>query len=227
MRSLGDRYATYADEVARFLRAGAEVMRRTQSVNPKVSDVVREAGLSNQAFYRHFKGKDELLVAILDDGAEQLVQYLTHLMDKETRPSDKIRRWVTGIMAQAVNPAAADATRPFVVDSLRLAAQHPEESMRSEERLRAPLRTALAEASQSGELPGVDPIRDAEAVYYLTMGTMQGYLVRDEVPAADAVERLCDFVIAGLAGTGAHGAMKPQMRDRAGRKERKGERRGA
>jgi len=119
-------------------------------------------------------------------------------MDKETRSSDKIRRWVTGIMAQAVNPVAADATRPFVVDSLRLAAQHPEESMRSEERLRAPLRAALGLAVSAGELPSADPLRDAEAVYYLTMGTMQGYLVRAEVPTAGEIERLSDFVISGL-----------------------------
>ena len=198
LRSLGDRYTTYAEEVDRFLRAGLRVMRHSQSINPKVSDVVREAGLSNQAFYRHFKGKDELLVAILDDGADQLVRYLTHLMERELRPSDKIRRWVSGIMAQAVNPDAADATRPFVVDSLRLAAQHPEESTRSEERLRAPLRAAIAEASACGELPGADPLRDAESVYYLAMGTMQGYLVRSEVPTAAEIERLGDFVMAGL-----------------------------
>lgn len=185
----------------RFIRAGVQVMRRSQSVNPKVSDVVREAGLSNQAFYRHFKGKDELLAAILEDGARQLLDYLTHLMDKETRPSDKIRRWVTGIMAQAVNPVAADSTRPFVVDSLRLAAQQLEISERANESLRAPLRAAIAEAAASGEFPGADAQRDAETIYYLTMGTMEGYLVRSEVPAGAEIERLCDFVLSGLART--------------------------
>jgi AcrR family transcriptional regulator len=196
LRSLGDRYTTYADEVQRLRRAGLAVMRRTQSINPKVSDVVREAGLSNQAFYRHFRGKDELLLAILDDGARQLVDYLTHLMDKEAQPVAKIRRWVAGIMAQAADPAAADATRPFVVESLRLAAQFPEQSTRSEERLRAPLREAIAQAS---ELSEADATRDAEAVYHLAMGTMHGYLVRGETPSPAEIDRLCDFVVAGLA----------------------------
>jgi AcrR family transcriptional regulator len=198
-RSLGDRHATYASEVERFLRAGVEVMRRTQSINPKVSDVVTEAGLSNQAFYRHFRSKDDLLIAILDDGARQLVDYLTHLMAKEDRPANKIRRWIEGVMAQAVNPVAADATRPFVVDSLRLASQYPEHALRSEERLRAPLAEAIAEAAAGLELASADPQQDAGAIYHLTFGTMQGYLVRAEVPTRAEVAHLVDFVLAGLA----------------------------
>jgi AcrR family transcriptional regulator len=199
LRSLSDRHATYASEVERLLRAGVEIMRRTQSINPKVSDVVHEAGLSNQAFYRHFRSKDDLLIAILDDGSRQLVDYLTHLMAKEARPIGKIRRWTEGVMAQAVNPVAADATRPFVVDSLRLANQYPEHAMRSEERLRAPLSEAIAEAAASLELSSTDPVRDAEVVYHLTFATMHGYLMRGEVPTHADVEHLVEFVLAGLA----------------------------
>ena len=63
MRTLTPRYETYTAEVRRLLDAGFEVMRRTGNVNPRVSEIVRDAGLSNQAFYRHFASKDELLVA--------------------------------------------------------------------------------------------------------------------------------------------------------------------
>jgi hypothetical protein len=107
-------------------------------------------------------------------------------------------------MAQAVNPAAADATRPFVVDSLRLANLYPEHATRSEDMLRAPLNAAIAEAAEAQELVSADPRRDAEAIYHLTFSTMHGYLIRGEPPSRADVEHLVQFVLAGLArgGTG-------------------------
>ena len=39
---------------------------------PRVADIVTEAGISNEGFYRHFASKDALVAAILDDGTERL-----------------------------------------------------------------------------------------------------------------------------------------------------------
>ena len=88
----------YSEEVARLIGAAIAVMRRSQSKNPtvSVSDTIAEAGLSNQAFYRHFQGKDEFLLAILDDGLRQLLVYLEREMAQATSPLDKVRKWVQG-----------------------------------------------------------------------------------------------------------------------------------
>jgi AcrR family transcriptional regulator len=91
-RTLAGRHAAYADEVRRLIDAGSAVMRRTGSIDPKVGDIVREAGLSNQAFYRHFRSKDELLLAILDDGLERLVGYLEHRMATTPDPLVRVSR---------------------------------------------------------------------------------------------------------------------------------------
>ena len=48
-------------------------MRREGSIDPQVRAIVQEAGLSNQAFYRHFSSKDASLLAVLADGQRQLV----------------------------------------------------------------------------------------------------------------------------------------------------------
>ena len=192
MRALADRYETYTDEVRRLLDAAFSVMRRTGSVSPRVSEIVREAGLSNQAFYRHFASKDELLVAVLDDGLQQLVDYLEHVMAKADTPLGQVRRWVEGILAQAVDAQAASSTRPFVVNSLRLRDQFRDEVQRSDERLKAPLRAALA------AVPTADPARDTEAVYQLAMGRMHAFVLRGERPACRDVEHTVEFAIGGL-----------------------------
>jgi AcrR family transcriptional regulator len=193
MRALADRYEAYTDEVRRLLDAAFSVMRRTGSVSPRVSEIVREAGLSNQAFYRHFASKDELLVAVLDDGLQQLVDYLGHVMAKADTPLGQVRRWVEGILAQAVDAQAASSTRPFVVNSLRLRDQFRDEVQRSDERLKAPLRAALA------AVPTSDPARDAEAVYQLAMGRMHAFVLQGQRPARRDVEHTVEFAIRGLS----------------------------
>ena len=64
-RAVADRHEGYAAEIRALLDAALEVMQRDDTVDPKVADIVRASGLSNQAFYRHFDGKDALLLALL------------------------------------------------------------------------------------------------------------------------------------------------------------------
>jgi AcrR family transcriptional regulator len=196
LRALAGRHETYTDEVRRLLDAGFAVMQRTGSVDPRVSDIVREAGLSNQAFYRHFRGKDELLVAMLDDGLHQLVDYLEHVMAKATTPVDRVRAWVRGVLAQATDATAAESTRPFVVNSLRLRDQFGDEVRASDERLKQPLRAAIAAIDGAA---GADVERDTEAVYQLAMGRMHAYLLERARPTRRDVDHLVEFAVRGLA----------------------------
>jgi AcrR family transcriptional regulator len=199
-RALAPRYSTYADEVRRLIDAGVAVMRRGQSTNPRVSEIVAEAGLSNQAFYRHFRSKDELLLAILDDGLRQLVGYLEHQMAKETSGLGQVRRWVEGILAQAANPRAAEATRAVVINTTRLGQLFPEESRQTQDLIKAPVRAAIETAVELGELAAADPERDAEAAYRLAMGTMQSWLSNGQRPSKADIGHLVGFVVAGLQG---------------------------
>jgi AcrR family transcriptional regulator len=99
-RSLAKRGAGYTGEVRRLLDAALDVMKRRGTASrPRVADVVNAAGLSNDAFYRHFPSKDALVAALLEDGAERLYGYVAHQMAKEPAPEGKVRRWVQRITA--------------------------------------------------------------------------------------------------------------------------------
>ncbi len=64
-RTLAKRGVGYASEVRRLLDAALEVMRQGGTASrPRVADIVA-AGLSNDAFYRHFPSKDAL-VGVID-----------------------------------------------------------------------------------------------------------------------------------------------------------------
>lgn len=193
-RTLAGRYETYADEIRRFIAAGIAVMRRTGTLDPRVIDVVTEASLSNQAFYRHFKSKDELLLAILDDGRRRLVESLERRMAAAPPGVKQVRRWVEGVMEQARNKTAARDTRVFAINAARLAHEFPTESTHSREVLLAPLRAAV-------QASGGDPARDADAIYHLTMGSMQAHLSEGTTPSKTDVEHLVRFALAGLGAT--------------------------
>ncbi|HEY1652614.1 MAG TPA: helix-turn-helix domain-containing protein [Acidimicrobiales bacterium] len=107
-RSLAKREGDYADEVRRLLDAALELMQRSGTTSrPRVADIVGAAGLSNDAFYRHFRSKDDLVNALLEDGSARLRGYLTHQMAKARTPEAQVRRWVEGVLAQADGELAA------------------------------------------------------------------------------------------------------------------------
>lgn len=194
-RTLQERTAAYADEVRRLVDAAYAVMRRTESLDPRVSDIVQAAGFSNQAFYRHFRSKDELLVAVLDDGRRRLVETLERRMARAAPGAAAVQAWVEGLLEQARNPEAAANTRPFAVNGARLAERYPDATASQREQVVAPLRSAVAAADG-------DPDRDADAIYHLTMAATEDAIVRRQPPSRDDVAHLVAFALHGIGASG-------------------------
>jgi len=198
-RTLAERHSAYLEEVQRLIDATYAVVRRTGNVDPRVSDIVREAKSSNQAFYRHFRSKDELLAAILADGRRQLVGYLEHRMAQASTPIGRVRGWIEGVLAQATNRDAAERTRPFAVHGDRLTDQFPAEQRASVAALTDLLRAAIEAAVEAGELPSdTDAARGADVVYHLAMGRMHQHLIDRTAPHKRDTEHLVGFALRGL-----------------------------
>ncbi len=183
-RTLADRHETYAAEIRTLLDAALTVMRRDETIDPRVSDIVRTAGLSNQAFYRHFRGKDELLVALLDDGRQRLLATIERRMARAGGGAEAVRAWIEVVLAQARDPEAAAATRPFAINGDRLAVEFPDETRRSRDRLVDPLRAIVGDAA-------------ALAVYHLAMGTAHDALVSRRAPSRAEVDHVVEFGLKG------------------------------
>jgi AcrR family transcriptional regulator len=195
-RALRRRRAIYQDEVRRLIAASFALIRESGALEPRVSEIVRRAGLSNQAFYRHFRSKDELLLAVLDEGVAILEGYLEHRMEGFSSPEDRVRAWMEGMLEQVLDPAAAAATRPFALSRARLADLFPREVEASEQRLTAMLQDALREAGDA--LQSSDPQRDAETLYDLAMGWMQRRLAQPDLATRADADALTEFALHGV-----------------------------
>ncbi len=199
-RALARQRAAYAREAGRLVQATLRLIRERGVLEPSVAAIVRAAGLSNQAFYRHFRTKHELLVAVLDEGIRLLATYLEERMAAAATPAEQVEAWLRGVLEQALHPRGAAATRPFAVRRGELAVHHPEEVARSEQQLTDPLRRALEAARATGALPHVDPTRDGEALYHLAFGWLEARLAEPEAAQRADAERLVAFAMAGLRG---------------------------
>lgn len=190
-RALADRGAAYESEVRRLIDAGIEVMRRcgTES-RPRVADIVAAAGLSNEAFYRHFPSKDALVAAILEDGAERLGSYLAHQMGKESTPEGRIRRWVEGVLSQATDDDIAATTLAVMWNggslSQGITSGPPTASGPLAPLLRAPF----------AALGSVDPDLDASLAAHATIGKLNDYLWHRTRPSDAEIAHIVEFCLA-------------------------------
>ncbi len=155
---------------------------------PRVSDVVSAAGLSNEAFYRHFPSKDALVAAVLQDGAERLVAYLTHQMEKEQSAEGRIRRWVVGVLSQAEDEIAATT-----LAVLWNGGSVGEGLASGRHFASAPLAALLEEPFAS--LGSDDPAFDASLAAHATLGRLSDYLWERTVPTPAETERITDFCL--------------------------------
>jgi AcrR family transcriptional regulator len=196
-RSTGERQASYVEEIRVLVDATFHLIEKTGIFDPPLRDILKTAGLSTQAFYKHFRSKDELLLVLLDDGRRQLLSYLEHRMDKASTPAGRVRAWIEGVLAQAANQKAAQRTKPFVANQDRLADQFPVEQQASVDLLVDLLVDALS------KLPGNArdrrlTRRDAEAIYYATFGALRAHLTHGTKPGQVESDHLVQFCLNGV-----------------------------
>jgi AcrR family transcriptional regulator len=193
-QTLAKRGEAYAGEVRRLLDAALDVMRRCGTTSrPRVADIVAAAGLSNDAFYRHFPSKDALVAAILEDGAERLRSYLAHQMAKEATPQGKVRRWVEGVLSQAADEDIA-ATTLAVLWNAGTVGKGPRTGRPSA--AAPPLALLLQEPF--AELGSADPDLDASLAAHGTVGKLSDYLWERTRPSRAEIDHVADLWLAAV-----------------------------
>jgi AcrR family transcriptional regulator len=205
-RAIAGRQAEIEGEMRRIVDRTLALIERTGTVDPSLREILAETGLSTQAFYRHFRSKDELLLVLLDDGRRQLVSYLEHRMATVDEPQQKVGEWVRGVLAQGTNETAACRTRPFVASEDRLAQTFPAEHAASVDLLIDLLVTVIANVGAGrGD---ADARADAAAVYELAFGRLRHHLVRGTKPTDTEIDHLVSFSLGGI-GQAVKGAVAP------------------
>jgi AcrR family transcriptional regulator len=190
-------------EVDAILEAALRVAERVAPAAPKVADIVAEAGTSNQTFYRYFRGKDDLLFAVLERGLLRVRGYLEHRMAKKSAPAERVAVWIEGVLVQVTRPAAARQGAAVIQQVVHTGRMREPEGAALMDQLGELLVAPLAESGSSA--PGLD----ARAIQDVVMGSLQRHVIHRTSPDAAEREHLVSFCLRavgrpdGAAGAGA------------------------
>ncbi|MGE0306474.1 MAG: TetR/AcrR family transcriptional regulator [Acidimicrobiia bacterium] len=199
-----ERARTYSgdanEEVRAIVAATYRVIERAGTVEPTMRDILSEAQLSTPAFYRHFKGKDDLLITIIEESCGRLMQRVSARMDRRKTAPSKIGAWVSGIVGQAADLDVAAQVRPFAVNFERLAALYPATHRSTTLLMTDPIIEPVI------ELTGFRPARardESIVVLRLVVAVMQMHLCDRTQPTKTELDRLATFIVTGLVGLAA------------------------
>ena len=196
-RTVAGRRAEYGAEMRRIVESTFSLIERTGSLDPSMREILAETGLSTQAFYRYFSSKDELMLALLDDGRRRLVETLQRRMARSDDPAGQVRAWIEGVVAQASNGTAATRTRPWILSEQRLADLFPQEQQASVDLLVELLHEPIARLRATGRRPGGNDDIMATLIYQLTFAVLRSHLVAGTKPDATESNALIGFCLQG------------------------------
>jgi AcrR family transcriptional regulator len=165
-------------------------MQEDPEGSPRIADIVREAGVSNDAFYRAFRSKDDLMAAIADDGSRRLLSYVRHQRDKAPEPADQLRACVAAVFGQAIDPQIAATTRAVI--------RHTSSAPRAVGVVAVRDRLAKELLEPLRHLHSADPERDALVVACATFAVMEHFLWGERVPTEADLDHLVGFVLRGV-----------------------------
>ena len=198
-RNLGAARARSVERLERLVGAARDLANETGSASFTVQQVCARSGISLKGFYAGFPGKDELLVALLEEDSRLGAEILRGWVDAHTAPLDRLRSYVTGVFDLVALPGATGYARVLVGEHRRLSDEHPDDL----ERALAPLLSLLASeidaATRAGAMASSDPARDANTMFAVVLGGVHD-VTAGRADACETAEYLWEFCSSGLKG---------------------------
>ena len=165
-------------------------------------ELVKEAGVALQTFYRYFSSKDELLLAViaysLTEACERWAEAASPMPDPLVRP----RFYVTSTLDALDAEDVTDAMPRFVVSThWRLHRIFPEELADAEKPVAGLLLTEINACVDEGLLHPANPEWAAWFIAELVRTVYHDYVYASK-PADEMKDQLWQFCLMALGGTG-------------------------
>ncbi len=164
-RSVRSARSRAEQEVHALLEAALSVLRKGGIDALTVAEVLAEAGLSTRAFYRHFAGKDELVLALFGRESERATAKRRAAIDAATTSRARFDAWIDDVLALAYEPRRAARTHVLEAEGARLANEFPREFAQIVRDELAPLVEILEEGRRDGTFPDARPDADARTIH--------------------------------------------------------------
>src|SRR5205823_1029222 len=148
---------------------------------------------SLKSFYRCFAGKDDLLLALLEEDSGIGAALLRDMIARHGEPDRRVQAYVEGMFAFLTHPGAAGYAGVLVREYRRLAEEQPEELRAALSPLVALLADELRAAAAAGAVGLDDVDRAAETLFGIVLMGISEVTVAGTDPrdVADHLWRFC------------------------------------
>ncbi len=165
-------------------------------------ELVKEAGVAIQTFYKYFSSKDQVLLAVIEDLVADTCTDLKQRGRDLPDPVARLRFYVTSVVPVAAGEAQPDAGARFITtEHWRLHRLYPQELAQATRPFTDLVEPEIRAAMQEGLLAPPDPAYDAWLVTQLLIAVFHHY---EYARAADSqeliAERLWRFFYGALGG---------------------------
>jgi AcrR family transcriptional regulator len=185
---------------ARSIVSAAQRLIDAKGPTFTTQELIKEAGIALQTFYRYFSGKDALLLAVIEDLIEENCRAYRQHADSMADPVDRLRYYVTttvhGLSAPGSGPSFITA------EHFRLQTQYPAEVSHATQ----PYTDLLIDEINAGVSAGRLHLQDAEysawLITQLVMAVFHHYDCAGVDEPTDVIaQRLWAFCLAALDGS--------------------------
>jgi len=185
-------------ERSMLLRAGSRLLRTQKQESVTLAAILEESTLHTRAFYRHFRTKEDLFVAVHWQQGEELHSILQARVQAAPSPMDGVVAWIDQMLRLQFYRPAADHVSAYkeAVETM-----YSKGLYRPKPLLMEPLREALAAGQQDGSLPNAVPDLHAAMIWSLVWDAAK-WAPRGNPQRrwAMAREQLVAFAMTGLGG---------------------------
>jgi TetR/AcrR family transcriptional regulator len=187
-------------EQAKSIVAAARRLVEAKGSNFTTQELIKEAGIALQTFYRYFPAKDYLLLAVIEDVIDENCAAFREEAQKLPDPVDRLRYYLTA----TVQALAVPGSGPSFITSehFRLQTRYPAEVSRATQPFTDLLVEQIKEAVATGRLHPPDPEYAAWLITQLSMAVFHHYDCAGLDEPIDLVaDKVWAFCFAALSGT--------------------------
>ena len=200
-------------EQARTIVEAAQRLIAAKGPTFTTQELIKEAGIALQTFYRYFPSKDYLLLAVIEDIIDDNCKQYKKRARKLTDPVDRLHLYVTATVSglEGIGKGPSFIT----AEHWRLQTIYPDEVSAATRPFTDLLLEEIRAANATGELNTQDPRYSAWFITQLVMAVFHHYDCAGlDEPSSKIADRLWKFCLAALGGEGVDADRQRKARPR-------------
>jgi TetR/AcrR family transcriptional regulator len=162
-------------------------------------ELVKEAGVAIQTFYRCFGGKDQLMLAVLEDMISEAARSYEEAGRSASDPVERLHVYLVQVL-QNVGRAKEPAAQLVPGEHWRLYQLYPDEVRQVTQPFVDLVHREIEAAQEQGLLNPTDPARDAWLISRMVMAVYHHYAFTDVDDLDAIIQHMWAFCLKALGG---------------------------